>query len=152
MTTVSDVQLGLCPNCGERGTDTLVDYYEVVSFNYSTYAVTRRRRGARWSKTWVSGKVQLCSQCASLYNRSVQYRQRGRRMINRSTAGLVAAGFFYLILYSQVVALKHGIGAVVIALPALAAFVFLCIGLVYLAAGTLMKPRSTQFLAKRLKG
>lgn len=151
MTTVTEIELGLCPNCTDRRADTFVDYYEVVSSEYSTHAATRTRRGVRWRKSWVSGKVRLCSQCASLYNRSVMYRQRGRRVIKWSAAGIVGGGILYLILQSQVPALSHGIWALALTLPALVAFVFLCIGLVFLAMGTLLKRRGAYFLEKRLK-
>lgn len=151
MVDLSNSVLGLCPNCAHRRADTVVDYYEIVAFTYSARRSSRMRRQINWRKTWVSGKAQLCDQCANLYNKSVSRRQMGRRLVNWGAAILFGGALLFLILYANVSALKSGIGAFIIALPTLLGLICLLYGVMVTVLGTTLKRRATHFLDKRLR-
>jgi|SRR5579871_772382 hypothetical protein len=143
---VPEVLPGLCPNCAERVADTTVDYYEVVDLSMS------KKGGIRsWRKTWTSGKIRLCRQCADQYNRSVELRKSGRRLINWSFGLIIGGALLFLILFSDVPALNHGIGALIAALPVLLGFVMLVVSIVQQVIGNALRRSSTRFIANQLK-
>ena len=143
--------LQVCPNCTQRRADTVVDYYEVVQFDYSAQSHARRRRQVSLRKTWVEGKSRLCGQCAGLYTRSVTNRRLGRRLVSWGTAVVIGGAILFLILNANVAPLRQGAGELASAIPTLLGLIGVIVGLALLAQGTILKRRATRFLEKKLR-
>jgi hypothetical protein len=139
----------LCPNCHKRPADTLLEYDEVIAFDYQARSWTRRRRQISWSQTSVSGKVMLCRECAAAYARSVALRRIGHRFTNIGMA-LIGVGF---VTYFAAVLLNtdlHLSPAQLIPLaPAVIGLVSLVVGLGIELSGRMIRHSATRFLANR---
>jgi hypothetical protein len=118
----------MCPNCGQRPAEVVVEYDELLALEYRTRSWSRMRRQVSWSQTSASGNVTLCRDCAAAYERSVLLRQTGRRFTDIGMA-LIAVGV--VAYFAAVWAISSLSGSPLQLLPLAPA----AIGLVSLVAG-----------------